>query len=70
MILRQGYFAFSEKRRPQILYFLMPGQYLVKEEYIHPGMGRILVSETKVVYKDYRFFIVETEVEIKEGHVS
>lgn len=47
-----------------------PSQYLVKEEYIHPGMGRILVSETKVVYNDYRFFIVETEVEIKEGHVS
>jgi hypothetical protein len=47
-----------------------PSQYFVKEEYIHPGMGRILVSETKVVYKDYRFFVVETEVEIKKGDES
>jgi hypothetical protein len=48
----------------------VPGKYFVKEEYIHPGMGRILVSETTVVYKDYRFLVVETEVEIREDDVS
>lgn len=40
-----------------------PSRYAVKEEYIRGYRAK--VSETKVVYKDYKFFVVETEVKIK-----
>lgn len=40
-----------------------PSKYFVKEEYVR--RTRLPVSETTVIYKDYRFFIVETEVKIK-----
>jgi hypothetical protein len=42
-----------------------PSLYFVKEEYRHLKKGSLKVSETTAVYKDYKFFIVETEVEIK-----
>ena len=47
-----------------------PSKYFVKEEYLLPGTGRIKMSETTVVYKDYRFFLVETEVKIKQDDGS
>ncbi len=40
-----------------------PSRYTVKEEYVR--QTRVKISETTVVYKDYKFFIVETEVKIK-----
>ncbi len=40
-----------------------PSRYTVKEEYIRSN--RVKISETIVVYKNYKFFIVETEVKIK-----
>ena len=40
-----------------------PSKYTVKEEYLR--RTRVKISETTVVYKDYKFFIVETEVKIK-----
>jgi hypothetical protein len=40
-----------------------PSRYTVKEEYVRRTREKI--SETTVVYKDYKFFIVETEVKIK-----
>ena len=42
-----------------------PSRYIVKEEYIHPNWGKEKKSETTVVYKNYKFFVVETEVKIK-----
>ncbi len=40
-----------------------PSRYFVKEEYVR--RGRYKISETTIVYKNYKFFIVETEVRIK-----
>lgn len=40
-----------------------PSKYFVKEDYVRRTRNK--VSETIVVYKDYKFFIVETEVKIK-----
>jgi hypothetical protein len=40
-----------------------PSKYFVKEEYVK--RGRYKISQTTTVYKDYKFFIVETEVKIK-----
>jgi hypothetical protein len=40
-----------------------PSRYAVKEEYVRRYRAKI--SETRVIYKDYKFFIVETEVKIK-----
>ncbi len=42
-----------------------PSRYIVREEYIHPNWGKKKKSEISVVYKNYKFFIVETEVKIK-----
>ena len=47
-----------------------PSKYSVKENYVRPsefntGMEKMAKSEIEVKYKDYKFFIVETEVEIK-----
>jgi hypothetical protein len=48
-----------------------PSKYTVLEHYIRPneyktGMEKLAKSEIEVKYKDYKFFIVETEVEIKK----
>ena len=40
-----------------------PSRYTVKEEFVR--RVRVKISETTVVYTDYKFFIVETEVKIK-----
>jgi hypothetical protein len=40
-----------------------PSKYFVKEDYIR--QTRVTASETTVLYKDYKFFIVETEVKIR-----
>jgi hypothetical protein len=40
-----------------------PSKYTVKEEYVR--RTRVKISEMAIVYKDYKFFIVETEVKIK-----
>ncbi len=40
-----------------------PSKYFVKEEYVR--RGRYKISETTIVYKDYKFFTVETEVKIR-----
>ena len=47
-----------------------PSKYTVKEHYIRPneyktGMEKLAKSEIEVNYKDYKFFVVETEVNIK-----
>jgi hypothetical protein len=43
-----------------------PSTHIVKENYIHKRTGRrYRNAEIKVVYKDYKFFIVETEVKYK-----
>jgi hypothetical protein len=38
-----------------------PNKYFVKEVYRGPGWGAFLKSETKVIYKKYKFFTVEWE---------
>lgn len=43
-----------------------PSKYFVREEYIHSWRGRFKRSETTVIYKDYKFFTVETDVEFKK----
>jgi len=43
-----------------------PGKYFVREEYVHSWRGRFKRSETTVIYKDYKFFTVETDVEFKK----
>ena len=42
-----------------------PSRYHVKEEYVYPRRGKEIKSEITVVYKNYKFFIVETEIKIK-----
>jgi hypothetical protein len=42
-----------------------PSRYIVKEEYIHPHWGKEKKSEITVIYKNYKFFVVDTEIEIK-----
>jgi len=42
-----------------------PSRYIVREEYVHPRWGKEKKSEITVVYKNYKFFVVETEVKIK-----
>lgn len=42
-----------------------PSRYIVREEYVHPNWGKEKKSEITVVYKNYKFFIVETEIKIK-----
>ncbi len=39
-----------------------PSKYSIEEEYIKPEGGRYKKSEIIVLYKDYKFFTVETEV--------
>jgi hypothetical protein len=39
-----------------------PSKYSLKEEYLKPEGGRYEKSEVIVLYKDYKFFTVETEV--------
>jgi len=43
-----------------------PSKYFVREEYVHSWRGRFSRSEATVIYKDYKFFIVETDVEFKK----
>jgi hypothetical protein len=44
-----------------------PSQYVISEGYVN-SRGQLLIrSETKVAYKKYKFFTVETEVEFKKG---
>jgi hypothetical protein len=42
-----------------------PSKYYVLEEYIRPSRAKLTASETTVIYKDYKFFTVETEVKYK-----
>ena len=43
-----------------------PSTHIVKENYIHKRTGRrYRNAEIKVVYKDYKYFVVETEVKYK-----
>jgi len=61
--------------RPQVIFISeyayeknrirFPRRFIVKEEYIHPNWGKEKKSEITIVYNNYKFFIVETEVEIK-----
>jgi len=39
-----------------------PSKYSLKEEYINPKWGKFKKSEITVLYKDYKFFTVDTEV--------
>jgi len=39
-----------------------PSHYFIEEAYIKKKGKKIVHSETRVVYKDYKFFTVETEV--------
>lgn len=39
-----------------------PSKYTIGEAYITPKGKKIVVSELKVVYKDYKFFTVETDI--------
>lgn len=41
-----------------------PSRYFIKEEYVKRAR-RLKISETAIVYKDYKFFIVETKIKIK-----
>jgi hypothetical protein len=42
-----------------------PSKYYVLEEYIRPSRAKLTASETTVIYKNYKFFTVETEVKYK-----
>ena len=42
-----------------------PSRYFIEEAYIKKKGKKIIHSETNVIYKDYKFFTVETDVEIK-----
>jgi len=42
-----------------------PSRYIIREEYIHPNWGKEKKSEITVVYKNYKFFTVDTEIKIK-----
>jgi hypothetical protein len=52
-------YAFEEKG------IRFPSKYVQSEEYINLRGVHFIKSETTVNYKDYKYFIVETEVEIK-----
>ncbi|MGB2763017.1 MAG: hypothetical protein WBC20_01255 [Candidatus Aminicenantaceae bacterium] len=41
-----------------------PSRYFIEEAYIKKKGKKIVHSETHVVYKDYKFFIVETDVKL------
>jgi hypothetical protein len=43
-----------------------PSKYSVKENYTHPIWRTIAKSVTNVIYKDYKFFTVETEVRFSD----
>lgn len=45
---------------------LFPSRYAQREEYIRSRGTHLIRSETTVNYKNYKFFTVETEVEIKK----
>ena len=42
-----------------------PSRYFIEEAYIKKKGKKIVHSETQVVYKDYKFFTVETDVKFK-----
>jgi len=42
-----------------------PSRYFIEEAYIKKKGKKIVHSETHVVYKDYKFFTVETDVKLK-----
>jgi len=46
---------------------LFPSRFRIEEAYINGKGEKFIRSETKVVYKDFRFFTVETEVKEKGG---
>ncbi len=46
-----------------------PSKYFVKEVYTNPIWGRFNKSEVEVIYKDYKFFTVETEVKYKNNSI-
>lgn len=43
-----------------------PSKFMIKEEYIRRAPSRIKMSEIKISYRDYKFFVVETDVEYKK----
>ena len=43
-----------------------PTKYVQREEYVNERGARLIRSETTVHYKNYKFFIVETGVAIKD----
>ena len=47
---------------------LFPSRFRIEESYINAKGEKFLRSETKVVYRDFRFFTVETEVKEKEDN--
>jgi hypothetical protein len=44
---------------------LFPSRFRIEEAYINAKGEKFLRSETKIIYKDFKFFIVETEVKEK-----
>jgi hypothetical protein len=42
-----------------------PSKYIEQESYVNKQGGILIRSETTVTYKNYKFFTVETEVELK-----
>jgi hypothetical protein len=42
--------------------FYFPSRYLIEEAYIDKKGKKIISSLTEVIYKDYKFFTVETDV--------
>jgi len=42
-----------------------PSKYVQREEFVSKRGALLIVSEVTVNYKNYKFFAVETEVEIK-----
>jgi hypothetical protein len=66
------------KARPQVGLILemgvekngirFPSKYTERESYINKQGGLLIRSETTVVYKDYKFFTVETEVRLKDSN--
>ena len=43
-----------------------PSKYVLSEEYVRKG-ARVIGSVTTVLYRDYKFFTVETKVDLKKG---
>ena len=67
-------FAQLNNARPKIIFtseyafekngLRFPNQYGVTEAYIVGGKN-IILSKTEVAYRDYKFFLVRTEVKVK-----